>query len=143
MSPPFSPPFSPHTPSSSVRSPSPTPSDVSSVPSSAYSAFLKASHSVPSGFKIPSLWRPNIMSVMEEEDEVLKKQQLTGDVKSEVVRDLVTQMFSFSKRPTKEFCTGVAKMFVEKYPFAKDLGKNVSGYVCDILFFFDVMTICA
>lgn len=69
------------------------------------------------------------MTVMEEDDEILRWQQLTTDVKSEIVRDLVTQMFSFSRRPSKDFCTGVAKMFTQKYPFTQDMGINVSGYV--------------
>ena len=51
------------------------------------------------------------------------------DIRCEIVRDLVVQMYSFNPSPNKEFCTEVAKMLVKKYDFMKDIGHKVSGYV--------------
>ena len=48
---------------------------------------------------------------------------------SEIVRDLVSQMYAHKETPTKAFCTDVAEQFVSKYPFTKDAGAIVTGYV--------------
>ena len=47
----------------------------------------------------------------------------------EIVRDLVSTMYAYTSRPDKDFCTKVAKQLVHKYPFMRDVGVNVSGYV--------------
>ena len=57
------------------------------------------------------------------------RQALTPKVRNEIVRDLVSQMFSFDSKPQKEFCAHVAKLLVKKYPFMRDVGLKVSGYV--------------
>lgn len=46
-----------------------------------------------------------------------------------MVRDLVTQMYAVSQNPSRQNCTEVAKKLVKKYPFMKDEGASVSGYV--------------
>jgi len=38
-------------------------------------------------------------------------------------------MFCYDPKPQKDFCTDVAKMLVKKYPFMRDVGERVSGYV--------------
>ena len=58
-----------------------------------------------------------------------QKKLLTHSLRGEIARDLVTQMHSFKSKPDRAFCTTVAKLLVKKYPFMKDAGKNVSGYV--------------
>lgn len=59
-----------------------------------------------------------------------QKKLLTSSVRGEIARDLVTQMHAFKAKKTDwAFCTTVAKLLVKKYPFMKDAGKNVSGYV--------------
>ena len=35
----------------------------------------------------------------------------------------------YAHKPNKEFCTSVAKKMVKKYPFMKDVGSGVSGFV--------------
>ena len=58
-----------------------------------------------------------------------QKKLLTSSVRGELSCDLVTQMHAFKAKPDRAFCTTVAKLLVKKYPFVKDAGKNVSGYV--------------
>ena len=58
-----------------------------------------------------------------------QRKRLTPDIRNEIVRDVVTQMFAFKAKPDKSFCTHVAKFLVKVYEFMKDEGKNVSGYV--------------
>ena len=45
---------------------------------------------------------------------------LTPDVRSQVVRDLVSNMFTYSTSPNHEFCTFVAQRLILKYPFMRD-----------------------
>ena len=45
------------------------------------------------------------------------------------MRDLVTQMHAYKAKPDTAFCTTVAKLLMKMYPFMKDVGQNVSGYV--------------
>ncbi len=58
-----------------------------------------------------------------------QKRKLVPSVRSEIVRDLVTQMYAFCPRPDKDFIERVAKKLVQRYPFMKDQGKHVTGYV--------------
>ena len=48
--------------------------------------------------------------------------------------DLVTQMYSYYTKPDKAVVTDVAKKLVQKYPFMRDDGPKVSGYVCGNLY---------
>jgi len=52
-------------------------------------------------------------------------QSLTVNIRNEIVRDLVTQMYAMKKNPDKDFCTTVAK------PLVEDNGRNVTGYVSE------------
>ena len=54
-------------------------------------------------------------------------------MRNEIVRTLATQMFCYDPKPRKDFCMEVAKMLVRKYPFMRDMGERVSGYVTDII----------
>ena len=47
----------------------------------------------------------------------------------EVIRVLAMQMFRYTMKPNKVFCKEVAKTLVKKYPFMRDKGEKVSGYV--------------
>jgi len=49
-------------------------------------------------------------------------------IRNEIVRDLVSQMFSFDPKPQKNFCTQVAKL-LKNYPFTRDVGQKVSRYM--------------
>ena len=104
-----------------MLSPSYSESDNVSVASSTSSMMHK--------FKITNTWRPSIMECINKPTEEERKLSLVRDVRCEIVRDLVVQMYSFNPRPNKEFCTEVAKMLVKKYDFMKDIGHKVSGYV--------------
>ena len=97
-----------------MSSPSYSESDNVSVASSASAMMHK--------FKIPDTWRPSIMECINKPTEEERKLSLVRDVRCEIVRDLVVQMYSFNPRPNKEFCTEVAKMLVKKYDFMKDIG---------------------
>ena len=59
----------------------------------------------------------------------------THSVRNEIVRDLVTQMYSVNPRPNKSFCTLAAKKLVNKYKFLADVDKSgkATGYVSILL----------
>lgn len=123
--------LSPGTPSSpSLLSPEASDNafevDNMSVASSASSTVRK--------FKIPDTWRPSIMHCIAQETEEAQRQALVSKIRNEIVRDLVSQMFSFNPRPQKEFCEQVAQLLVKKYKFMRDVGQKVSGHVsCSII----------
>ena len=82
-----------------------------------------------SKFVLPSQWRPSIMHIMQKSDEGERRRLLTPDIRNAVVRDLVSSMYAYTSQPKREFCTTVAKKLVGQYPFMKDAGSAVSGYV--------------
>jgi len=69
------------------------------------------------------------MTCLRKDTEEEQRQALVPGIRNEIVRDLVSQMFSFDPKPQKDFCTQVAKLLVKKYPFMRDVGQKVSGYV--------------
>lgn len=69
------------------------------------------------------------MNCIRKETEEEQRQALVPKVRNEIVRNLVSQMFSFDPKPQKEFCAHIAKLLVKKYSFMRDVGLNVSGYV--------------
>lgn len=81
------------------------------------------------GFKIPDMWRPSIMSILNDYSDGDKAKKLSREIRCEIVRDLVTQMYACTDKPNKAFCSDVAKKLVSKYPFMQDKGEGVSGYV--------------
>ena len=101
--------------------------DGSSIASSA-SALVRAKPG-PKGFKILDMWRPSIMAVINGLSDEDKAKKLSGELRSEIVRDLVTQMYAYTEKIDTVFCTDVSKKLVLKYPFMRDKGKGVSGYV--------------
>ena len=58
-----------------------------------------------------------------------QKKMLTPAIRNKIVCDLVTQMYAIKLKPDRAFCTLVSKSLIKKYPFMKDTGDNVSGYV--------------
>jgi len=58
-----------------------------------------------------------------------QKRKLVPSIRNEIVRDLVTQMYAFWPRPNKDVIERVAKMLVQRYPFMRDQGAHVTGYV--------------
>ena len=69
------------------------------------------------------------MHAVNAHDESEQRRRLTPDVRNAIVRDLVTTMYAVKPKPDKEFCSKIAKRLTEKYPFMRDAGTNVSGYV--------------
>lgn len=69
------------------------------------------------------------MSCIRATDEEEQKKMLTPSIRNEIVRDLVTQMYTVKPKPDRAFCTLVAKSLMQKYTFMKDTGPNVCGYV--------------
>lgn len=127
----FSPPLTPPP----MLSPGPSASgsdDGSSVASSA-SAVLRTKPGAK-GFKIPDMWRPSIMAVLNDfsAGDTCKAKKLSNELRSEIVKDLVTQMYACSEKIEKSFCTDVAKKLTVKYPFMRDKG-GVTGYVSSIV----------
>lgn len=122
LRPPSSPlsPISPFTPPAKPFSPSESDDGVS-VASSASALHHK--------FMIPDTWRPSIMACIQQPTDEERKMQLTPKIRNEIVRDLVVSMFSFQQKPNKTFIEQAARLLVKKYPFLKDVGQNVSGYV--------------
>ena len=111
-------PFSPLSPQSMTRIDS---DDAISLGSS-------ASFSKPC-FHIPDYWPPAIMECIEQPTLEEQKRALNTSIRNEITRALGTHMFSHNPKPTKVFCTEVARMLVKKYPFMRDTGKKESGYV--------------
>ena len=71
---------------------------------------------------IPEHWRPEV-------EQCLKSECLTASARNEIVRTLVSILFSKSSRPSRSDCEAVARKLILKYPFAKDdLG---CGYVSE------------
>lgn len=122
-------PVSPFSPSSSF-SPQPpsTPSesgdDSMSIASSSSSMSIKK-------FKIPDTWQPVIMACINAKDEEEKRRRLTPEVQNYIVRDLVTTMFSYTLKPSKQFCAIVAKSLVQKYKFMRRWSKRI--WICKCL----------
>ena len=73
-----------------MSSPSYSESDNISVASSA-SAMMHE-------FKIPDTWRPFIMECINKPTEEERKLSLVRDIRCEIVRDLVVQMYSFKSK---------------------------------------------
>ena len=67
--------------------------------------------SMAKDFRIPDIWRPSIMQCIEAPT-IDEKRKLLGTpgLRGEICRDLVTQMYSFKKRPDRAFCTYVRKI---------------------------------
>ena len=57
----------------------------------------------------------------------ISSKTLTPEVRSEIIRDLVTHMYGCVEKPTSQFCKFVAQRLILKYPFMRD-GKG-TGYV--------------
>ena len=69
---------------------------------------------------IPQHWRPEV-------EECFRNQCLTASARNEIVRTLVSILFSKSSRPTRSDCEVMGRKMILKYPFTKDdLG---CGYV--------------
>lgn len=100
--------------SSSSKNPSPTPTSASEPPKVVYG-------DCPSNFEVSRMWRPSVMSAIEEE--------LNPDSRNEIVHDLVVHMYAFANCPSPKFCREAASKLVVAYPFMKDSGKG-RGYVC-------------
>lgn len=69
------------------------------------------------------------MQCLQRDTDEERRLELDTSRRNEVVRDLVTQMFAFDPKPNSAFAAVVAKKLVRKYPFMKDIGDKVSGYV--------------
>ena len=69
------------------------------------------------------------MESIQQENKQQQRQALNQSVRNEIVRDLVTQIFTYNPEPDKEFCTKAAQLLVKKYPFMRDVGHKVSGFV--------------
>ena len=89
-------------------------------------------------FQIPDTWRPSIMQCLRKETDEERRLELDTSRRNEVVRDLVTQMFAIDPKPNSAFAALVAKKLVRKYPFMRDIGDKVSGYVSFFRVFFCV-----
>lgn len=82
------------------------------------------------------------MGCIQAPTEETRQQRFDIGVRNEIVRDLVTHMFSFHCRPSRDFCTKAAKMLIQKYSFMAEKGKRVSGYVSALLFIWSQLIQC-
>ena len=132
-------PFSPSTPLSPPFSPGPSFQSDDASPLGSFRSPLDSddSSSITSAsqlpnqtkFVVPDSWPPAIMHCISQHTDEDERKHLTTSVRNEIVRVLSVQMFCYAPKPRKEFCTHVAQMLVKKYPFMKDAGERVSGYV--------------
>ena len=84
-------------------------------------------------FKIPDIWRPSIMHCIQQDSDEERRLKLDLSIRHEISRDLVAQMFSYQAKPCTEFSSLVAKRLVRKYPFMRDVGNKVSGFVSSFI----------
>lgn len=124
--------------SGNTSTPSPVPSFSSSDPASRNSTapynsddstLLTSASGLCHDFSIPQLWRPTIMACITAKSVEEQKKLPMVSIWNEIVRDLFTQMYAFKPKPDRVYCTRVAKELGKKYPFMKDSGTSVSGYV--------------
>ena len=80
-------------------------------------------------FNIPDHWRPSIMECINAQAESEACKLLTPTIRNEIVRDLMSQMYVLWPKPSRANCSLVAKKLVHKYPFMKDKGEGITGYV--------------
>lgn len=80
-------------------------------------------------FSLPKFWPPSIQACIDLSSDEERSRAMGPLIRNEVVRVLATQMFCYTMKPNKVFCTEVSKMLVKKYPFMRDKGEKVSGYV--------------
>ena len=59
----------------------------------------------------------------------IEQKSVSPQVRNEIVRDVVAQMFAFEPKPKKKFATKVAEQLVKKYHFLQDTGQGVSASV--------------
>ena len=71
-------------------------------------------------FEIPEHWRPEV-------EECIRNQSLEESARCEIVRTLVSLLFSRFAKPTREQCGSLARQLILKHPFMKDDMGN--GYV--------------
>ena len=93
------------------------------------SGVTQPSTSASKKFSLPDTWRPGIMYAINGEGDAEQRKRLSPTLRKEIVRDLVSTMYAHMSQPNKEFCTQVAKQLVHRYPFMRDVGTNVTGYV--------------
>ncbi len=80
---------------------------------------------------IPEHWRPEVECC-------IREKHLNDSSRNEIVRVLVSQLFSVTTKPTRAQCEDLGRKFIMKYPFSKDdLG---NGYVSCVLFGLCVQT---
>ena len=56
----------------------------------------------------------------------IKCRELSGDVRNEISRDLITLLYSYEQNPGVSHCKRVAAMLVANYPFMSDSGLNIT-----------------
>lgn len=97
-------------------------SQISSL-STTGSSVSKSSRSC--GFEIPEHWDPEV-------EECIRNQSLEESARCEIVRALVSLLFSRFAKPTREQCGSLARKLILKHPFMKDdMGNGyVSGNHC-------------
>lgn len=70
--------------------------------------------------EIPNRWCPEV-------DDCIAEHSLSDSARCEIVRVLVNQLFSRTRKPTRVNCENHARKLILKYPFMKDDMGN--GYV--------------
>ena len=75
------------------------------------------------------------MACIQQPTEEEQRHALKPPVRNEIVRVLATQIFCIDPKPKRDLITAVAKNLTKKYPFMKDVGEKVSGYVSDVCMF--------
>ena len=93
--------------------------DVSSD-SSSQSVKTTFKEGVPVNYALPKCFSASVM-------QSLDNKKMMPNTRSAFVRELVVHMTSFGIRPTRNFCSTVARRIILKYPFLRDAVGN--GYV--------------
>ena len=81
---------------------------------------------IPKKFAIPDTWRAEIMTC-------IRNKSITPKARNALVRDLVVHMYTYCRRPSRQFCEFASRRLITKYPFLRDaIG---TGYVSTLNLF--------
>lgn len=71
----------------------------------------------------------DLFSLSDDNSSIVSSVSATSNTFNIPVRDLMSQMYVLWPKPSRANCSLVAKKLVHKYPFMKDKGEGITGYV--------------
>lgn len=91
-------------------------------PVSSELSVLVVSSNMDDDIALPTHWRPEVESC-------LRDQTFTDSARNDIVRTMVSLLFSKYPKPSRAQCEDLAKKLILKYPFSRDdLGNGYARY---------------